>query len=601
MRAGLTVAAPVHDAPSSDAAGTEAARADAAIADATDGGTPPESAFPAYPATETFVPAGGPLVQAAGRPGSSSQKRPAKAQRISRAERNATVTAIVTAIAPPEAEDRAEPETAAPPPGDDEGGRPTPLVEDAVEAHAGEAQPVEAQPVEATDPPDPPPLSGGHAPTPAQAHDTATKPADSLGLLALPRDPDEGDAETPARVHTGRAKRFTVIGIVVMLLALVLAALVRPSTSAQASKIAPLHHTSAVVASSLTTTVQPPPTPDPSAPGLTVNSGEDQSDPVLFRNGGQYFLYTSGIPQTEPTVTVVNVPVSSSTDFVNWTPVVDALPTLPRWADRGFTWAPDVHKFGSTYVLYFTADVKGTGMQCIGVAVASSPIGPFAPNASPFICQRNLGGTIDPRVFTATDGTPWMLFKSDQNIGGRSTPTTLWSQRLSPDGLHLVGPRNDLMSPDERWQGTIVEAPDMIEVDGTYWIFYSANWFNQPAYGIGAARCKGPAGPCADITDTPLLSSNSQGLGPGEASVFTDGTGAWMLYSPVRAVGGQPSPAGGHHPDRLRTEGALPGRRRTSTQPRRGPVGRLSPVGDGARPPPHCHRPDHWWPSSPCR
>ena len=225
---------------------------------------------------------------------------------------------------------------------------------------------------------------------------------------------------------------------------------------------------------------------------------------------------------------------------MNWTPVSEALPELPAWAAPGFTWAPEVHRFGSRSVLYFTADIKGAGMQCIGSAVAPDPAGPFTGKAAPFICQRSLGGSIDPRVFVASDGTSWMLWKSDQNIGGRSTPTTLWSQRLSPDGLSLVGPRADLMGPDEPWQGTIVEAPDMIEVNGVYWVFYSANWFNQPAYGIGAARCTGPAGPCADDTNVPLLATNAQGEGPGEASVFAENGDVWMLYSPVRAVGGNP-------------------------------------------------------------
>jgi beta-xylosidase len=154
---------------------------------------------------------------------------------------------------------------------------------------------------------------------------------------------------------------------------------------------------------------------------------------------------------------------------------------------------------------------------------------------TPFICQLDQGGSIDPRVFVDADGTPWMVWKSDQNIGGATTPTKMWSQRLSDDGTALMGSPNFLLSPDEPWQGTIVEAPDMVEVDGAYWVFYSANWFNQPEYAVGAARCEGPAGPCRDISPGPLLASNLQGQGPGEASVFHDAAGYWMLYSPWRS------------------------------------------------------------------
>ena len=285
-------------------------------------------------------------------------------------------------------------------------------------------------------------------------------------------------------------------------------------------------------------TTAPPPDPVPLAPGTEVSAGLDQSDPFLTEADGHYVLITSGGTASDP----VNVPLTSSTDFVHWSPPVDALPTLPPWAQHGFTWAPDLHRFGGTYALYFTAMVADHSPQteCIGSAFASSPTGPFTASPTPFICQLDMGGTIDPRVFVDRDGTPWMLFKSDQNVGGSDTPTVMWSQRLSPDGTRLLGSPSRLMSPDRPWQGSIVEAPDMGEVGGAYWLVYSGNWYNTPDYAIGAARCTGPAGPCADIGPTPLLASNFQGLGPGEASVFDDPAGVWMLYSPRRSLAPKP-------------------------------------------------------------
>jgi hypothetical protein len=295
---------------------------------------------------------------------------------------------------------------------------------------------------------------------------------------------------------------------------------------------------------------QPPGDADPASPGVPVPSHQDQSDPFLLSDQGHYFLYTSDI--TAPAspglggVTglaapvPINVPVAWATNFGQWSPVTDALPVLPPWAERGFTWAPDVHQFGSRYVLYFTALVKGSSppMECIGEAVGSSPTGPFRPGSTPFICQTDQGGSIDPRVFTDSHGTYWMLWKSDQNIGGSSVPTRMWSQPLSTDGLDLTGRPVDLLQPDEPWQGTIVEAPDMIAADGADWLLYSGNWFNQPAYAIGAARCTGPAGPCADTSARPLLGTDAQGAGPGEASFFQGPSGVWMLYSPSFASPG---------------------------------------------------------------
>ena len=288
----------------------------------------------------------------------------------------------------------------------------------------------------------------------------------------------------------------------------------------------------------LRATTAPAPDPTPSAPGTPVPSPLDESDPFLTVADGHYLLATSGTTGVDP----VDVPVSTSTDFVHWTAPVDALPVLPPWASRGFTWAPDIHRFGHRYALYFTALVVGSdpATECIGSAFADSATGPYAADPAPFICQTALGGSIDPRVFVDTDGTPWMLWKSDQNIGGSATPTTMWSQRLSPDGTRLVGLPSVLLSPDRPWQGTIVEAPDMVEVGGAYWLVYSGNWYNTPAYAIGAARCRGPAGPCADTGTAPLLATNAQGQGPGEASVFHDAAGVWLLYSPERSFAPTP-------------------------------------------------------------
>ncbi len=217
------------------------------------------------------------------------------------------------------------------------------------------------------------------------------------------------------------------------------------------------------------------------------------------------------------------------------------MPSLPAWAAPPFTWAPDVHRFGSTYVLYYTAYLVMFDEQCIGSATSSSPLGPFTAQVHPTICQSDLSGSIDPRVFTDDSGTNWMLWKSDQNAHGRPTPTTLWSQRLSANGLGLVGTPTALMSPDEAWQGTIVEAPDMVEVNGVYWLTYAANWFNQPAYGIGVAWCVGPSGPCADVSTKPLIGSNAQGQGPGEPSFYQDANGVWLLYSPTMYTEGDPN------------------------------------------------------------
>src|SRR5580704_3422337 len=246
---------------------------------------------------------------------------------------------------------------------------------------------------------------------------------------------------------------------------------------------------------------EPPALSDPAAPGFTINSGADQPDPFMVQAGGTYYLFTSQdkVPQ--------NVHVRSGTVVGRWGAPTDALPAPPPWAAPGVMWAPDVAQFGTHYMLYFTSQLAGVSppTMCIGDAVSTAIAGPYLAAPTPFVCQQTLGGSIDPRVFVDAAGVPYMVWKSDQNARSDTTNTQIYSQPLSADGLHLLGQPTVIFEPDEPWQGHIVEAPQLVLVRGDYYLFYSGGWFNQPGYSIGAARCAGPLGPCADTAASPLL------------------------------------------------------------------------------------------------
>jgi hypothetical protein len=283
---------------------------------------------------------------------------------------------------------------------------------------------------------------------------------------------------------------------------------------------------------------QPPALADPARPGFTIDSGADQPDPFVFVQDGRSYLFTSqdGIP--------TNVPVRAGTVVGRWAPVGDALPDPPAWATPGVMWAPDFARFGDHYMLYFTTELRGVSpdTMCIGDAISTAVQGPYLAGRVPFICQRALGGSIDPRVFADAGGQPYMVWKSDQNARSDSTDTQIYSQPLAADGMHLVGSPSVIFGPDEPWQGHIVEAPQLVLVRGAYWLFYSGGWFNQPGYSIGVARCAGPLGPCGDTSPSPLLGSNAQGTGPGEESVFANRAGLWLAYTPFRSTLPLPGP-----------------------------------------------------------
>jgi GH43 family beta-xylosidase len=289
--------------------------------------------------------------------------------------------------------------------------------------------------------------------------------------------------------------------------------------------------------------VEPVSVPDP---GVVLTPGTNLPDPFIIEVAGIYFMFAS-----QEDYWGANVPLLVSTSLTSWgTTALDAMPQLPLWAAPGFTWSPDVRRLDGHYVMWFNAALAGRGFgqtKCIGVATASSVIGPYVSRSTtPLVCQLNHLGSIDPRTFMDRQGRLWLLWKSDDNadVNG-STHTTIFIQRLSRDGLHLSGSPIALMTADLPWEGRIVEAPDMVFAGGQYWLFFSGNWYNQSAYGIGVAQCAGPTGPCQPSTFGPWFASNAQGSGPGEESLFYDGSRWWLLYAPFApgAEGLVPRPA----------------------------------------------------------
>jgi beta-xylosidase len=158
----------------------------------------------------------------------------------------------------------------------------------------------------------------------------------------------------------------------------------------------------------------------------TIVDPRDFPDPFVLRAGGTYFAFGSNAGAT-------NVQVMSSTDLVNWQIRPDALPNLPRWAARRFTWSPAVLARGDRYVLYYTVRDAAAGRQAISVAYSSSPGGPYVDaSPGPLICQLSLGGSIDDSPFVDADGRAYLLWKADSNVINR--PSSLWIQSLSGMG-----------------------------------------------------------------------------------------------------------------------------------------------------------------------
>jgi len=107
--------------------------------------------------------------------------------------------------------------------------------------------------------------------------------------------------------------------------------------------------------------------------------------------------------------------------------------------------------------------------------------------------------------------------------------TPILAQRMSEDGASLVGSPVTIIANDMDWEGHLVEGPFVWTQDGRYWLFYAANDFTDPAYGIGVAVADSVLGPYIK-QQSALLSSSRSWTAPGHPSIARGPDGAPHIF-----------------------------------------------------------------------
>jgi arabinan endo-1,5-alpha-L-arabinosidase len=251
----------------------------------------------------------------------------------------------------------------------------------------------------------------------------------------------------------------------------------------------------------------------------------DAPDPTIIRGtDGAYYAY---VTQTYVGAQFMNIPILRSSDLVNWEAVGDAFPENPEWARQspGEMWAPHIVAWDDgTYRLYFSAGRRLEPEMAIGVATAESPRGPFTDAAEPIMTGEGFTA-IDPFVLAAPDGVRYLVWGSDRS--------PILAQRLSDDGLDVVGKRVELLAPSPADYEDLIEGAWITEHDGRYYLFYSGdNCCGEEAhYAVMVARADQPLGPYKRSPANPILAANDAFNAPGHNAVIEGPDGQdWIVY-----------------------------------------------------------------------
>jgi beta-xylosidase len=195
----------------------------------------------------------------------------------------------------------------------------------------------------------------------------------------------------------------------------------------------------------------------------------------------------------------------------------------------GRNWAPTVLEVPdnpepSRFVMWYTAQEHATGRQCLGVATAARPDGPFVDTSTkPAYCQTAGMDSIDASTFADTDGTRYLVYKT-------GAPDNLWVSRLTPDAMAVEPGTAVMLLPGGAPDAGVVEAPTMIRFKHALYLFYSTDDWSSDRYRVMVAQCDSATGPCRRMYGGPILGSRGSMMGPGGQTPIQDVHGEWHLF-----------------------------------------------------------------------
>ncbi len=245
------------------------------------------------------------------------------------------------------------------------------------------------------------------------------------------------------------------------------------------------------------------------------------ADPTIICGDNTYYMYGTEKPPQK------GFPVLQSEDLVNWQ-------TAPR-AKNGYAlkmgeqafgtwgfWAPQILKYNDKFYMLYTAD------ENIAIAESSQPAGPFTQKEQ--VALKASTRQIDPFLFVDNDGKIY-LYHVRLHEGN-----TIWVAEFKQD---LSGIKEETLkqciTATEPWEDTplfesapIIEGPTVIKRDGIYYLFYSANHFQNIDYAVGYAVSDSPLGPWKKADHSPIIDRHVIGRnGTGHGDLFQDKNGNW--------------------------------------------------------------------------
>jgi len=264
-------------------------------------------------------------------------------------------------------------------------------------------------------------------------------------------------------------------------------------------------------------------------------------DPFVLNHQGVYYVYATSFFQ--------GFYVWTSKDLKTFEGPFKAYEKSKRSFGASDFWAPEVIVHDGQYIMHYSARDPKDGRLKIGVAKATSPLGPFIDvyDQQPMF---DFGyAVIDGHVFIDDDQKKYFYFARDcsEYVYEGRHESHLYVSMISDDLLSLKGDIIRVLQPSQPWEfksgeSRWNEGPFLLKHDGFYYLMYSSNFYASKEYAIGYATSKSPLGPFIKAEENPVLSYVDQVIsGPGHNSVVKTEKGELLCVYHVHTHYDNPS------------------------------------------------------------
>ena len=260
-------------------------------------------------------------------------------------------------------------------------------------------------------------------------------------------------------------------------------------------------------------------------------------DPVMIRQDGVYYLYTTGR----------GISAWSSKDMKNWKREKPVFSMPPEWAVKavpgfkGHIWAPDIFYYKGLYHLYYSISTFGKNKSCIGLATnktlhTNDPDYLWTDHGKVVesVPGRDEWNAIDPNFILDEEQKPWLAFGSFWN-GLKLVKLTEDAKAIStdPEQWFTIAsvPKTAATSDGSAGNGAI-EAPFLFKKGDYYYLFASYDYCCKgvnSTYKMRVGRSQKLTGPYVDKDDkmltkgggTLVLQGDANWHGVGHNGVYT--------------------------------------------------------------------------------